>query len=554
MKKINVLIIIVFIGLSFSSCETVNLNDGEINPNAIQESKSDIGLILNGAQVSFRDFFYDISDLGRRNTRMINQFGSYSNDIPTNDATLNQAWTNAYAGVLRSCQLVYKKDTGDYPYYRGMAEVLEAYTMVTLVDFFGDVPYSQALGTGSFPAPDAGADVYNKMLIKLDHAITLFNQTSPNIPNDVFYVGASGTTGNPMYQWIKVANSLKLKIYTNLRLTIDVSGSVNQIIASGDYINSNADDFNFKYSSNISPDSRHPDFTSCYISGTSSFMSNSYLLLMTRDKAATPTTTYPDPRLRYYFYRQSTTSPSGTNLPCQTDPNIKICSVNTGNIKGYYGRDHADQTGIPNIALRNTIYGLYPAGGRYDNDYNKSVTSAGFNAGANGQGILNILDYSYIQFMLAELALTVPGVTGSPSTYLQTGVTNNISKVMNFRPDLMVGLTPVPSAGNVTSYISKVVSLYATASSPQDKLNIIIKEFYISCFGNGVEAYNMYRRTGFPAHSPNFIGMQSPVYPAGTFPRTMFYPNNEVINNQNLPQHTASTQVFWDNNAPNFID
>jgi hypothetical protein len=33
-------------------------------------------------------------------------------------------------------------------YYIGMGEVMQAYTLLTLVDFFGDIPYSEAL-TGS---------------------------------------------------------------------------------------------------------------------------------------------------------------------------------------------------------------------------------------------------------------------------------------------------------------------------------------------------------------------------------------------------------------------
>jgi len=30
-------------------------------------------------------------------------------------------------------------------YYVGMGEVMQAYTLITLVDFFGDIPYSEAL-------------------------------------------------------------------------------------------------------------------------------------------------------------------------------------------------------------------------------------------------------------------------------------------------------------------------------------------------------------------------------------------------------------------------
>jgi hypothetical protein len=46
-----------------------------------------------------------------------------------------------------------------------MGQVMEAYTIVTLVDMFGDIPYSEALDpTNLNPKLDAGADVYAKQL------------------------------------------------------------------------------------------------------------------------------------------------------------------------------------------------------------------------------------------------------------------------------------------------------------------------------------------------------------------------------------------------------
>jgi hypothetical protein len=53
-----------------------------------------------------------------------------------------------------------------------MGQVMEAYTIVTLVDMFGDIPYSEALDpTNLNPKLDAGADVYAKAIELLDKAI-----------------------------------------------------------------------------------------------------------------------------------------------------------------------------------------------------------------------------------------------------------------------------------------------------------------------------------------------------------------------------------------------
>jgi hypothetical protein len=43
----------------------------------------------------------------------------------------------------------------------GMGQVMEAYTIITLVDMFGDIPYSED-PTNLNPKLDAGADVYAK--------------------------------------------------------------------------------------------------------------------------------------------------------------------------------------------------------------------------------------------------------------------------------------------------------------------------------------------------------------------------------------------------------
>ena len=67
--------------------------------------------------------------------------------------------------------------------------------------------------------------------------------------------------------WVKAANTLKMKAYITTRL---VDGSAiskfNAIVASGNYISSNADDFQFRWGTNeaIQPDSRHPRYRSSY--------------------------------------------------------------------------------------------------------------------------------------------------------------------------------------------------------------------------------------------------------------------------------------------------
>jgi Susd and RagB outer membrane lipoprotein len=76
-------------------------------------------------------------------------------------------------------------------------------------------------------------------------------------------------------------------------------------------------------------------------------------------------------------------------------------------------------------------------------------------------------------------------------------------------------------------------------------MNFIAREYWIAAFGNGVEAYNMYRRTGLPS------GMQPTLDPnPGDFPRSWWYPQTYVTLNSNAEQKAdLTTKVFWDKNA-----
>ena len=104
-------------------------------------------------------------------------------------------------------------------------------------------------------------------------------------------------------------------------------------------------------------------------------------------------------------------------------------------------------------------------------------------------------------------------------------------------------------AAEVTNYVDTVLALYDAAGSNEDKLEIVIEEFYIASFGNSVEAYNNYRRTGYPVLGQSVITNTE-------FPRSYYLPSSELNSNDNpaLVQKKLTDQVFWDTNPANFID
>jgi hypothetical protein len=368
------------------------------------------------------------------------------------------------------------------------------------------------------------------MYVQLDEAISKIN-VSETVNEDLFYNG-------DLTKWVKLANTLKIKMYVQTKLANNPSAvsEVNSIIAGGNYISTEADDFVFRFgTSATNPDTRHPFFGNAYVTGAgNTYMSNDFMDKLLNGKSI------EDPRLKYYIYRQTLDDPIGDLLPCANDDSFQYCYIGSG----YWGRDHADDEGIPNDGELRSTYGIYPGGGAFDDGTTNTNTLLATNT-LGGAGIHPMLLSSFTNFLLAEAALPSSaglGTTGSSETYLRTAMENSFSKVANFAG------TPMDPA-NVTSYVDEVIKNYNAAASDADKLNIIITEYHLASWGNSIESYNNYRRTGFPD-----LGIS--VVTNTEFPRSYFLPSSELDNNENpdLTQKTLTDQLFWDTNAPGFIN
>ncbi len=305
------------------------------------------------------------------------------------------------------------------------------------------------------------------------------------------------------------------------------------------------DDFVFKFgTTNADPDSRHPRFTGSYTSGGGDYMSTYFMWHLTEQKG------FDDPRARYYFYRQVNANPTNPEeIECLTQ--IAPPHYLSGGFiyclpgqRGYWGRDHLDPDGIPPDGLKRTVWGLYPAGGRFDNNVNLPVNNPAL--GAKGEGVHPIMLAGYVDFMLAEAVQTM-GVAGNAKTLLLSGIKKQMDYVRAFSVasgDAAAVLAFTPAAEftrNVDSYLAYVSSEFDSAPN---KMFIIGREYWIALFGNGVESYNLYRRTGQPERmQPGLEGN------AGTFPRSFFYPNNYMVTNTKATQKAdQGVKVFWDTN------
>ena len=626
MKKIALIITAAISLAVVSSCDIARLD----NPSKVSPSAADPNLLLNQVQTQLPSFFYTMSDYDMQMTRMTHFYGpNFENGFTP--LSFDGIWTTAYQGILVNAKtLIPLADSKSLFMHEGMAQVIYAYTMMTLVDNFGDVPYSEALDpTNLNPKADGGASIYAACITMLDDAIANFGKTELSKPYDLFYGGNKA-------RWITLANTLKFKAYMQTRL-VDAN-AITKAQAITDLIDLPSENWVYQYSTNIAnPDSRHPYFTGNYLTGAGTFHSNSLMWEMQYGKQTGPggTPGVVDPRIRYYFYRQSSPISQDVNLlGCigrprvthYTNPRWPFCWIkdpadNTSNV-GYWGRDFGDATGVNPDTQARTNWGVYPIGGAFDNQVvigtgtatvasgGTTVTGAGtsftslftkgeqlwdatgrvligtiasvdsdtqltLKAGAaaalageayqrgyqrantssdglSGAGILPMFMSFHTNFLRAELAL----ITGSPATaqtQMLAGVTNSIDYVQSFGSSVASG--PVPGAAEKTAYINAVTARYAAAATASAQMDVIQKEQWIASFGNGVEVYNAYRRTGAPAKGTTFAQQLTLSANPGTYYRSFTYPSVYVTRNSNATQKTSDgVKVFWDNNPDGFIN
>ncbi len=542
MKRKLYSLIVAFSMLIATSCDLDLLE----NPNAVTANTASPTFILNSVQINFAGKFNTLSTFGMRMTRIISQPNvNYANAYFAQ--TLNGTWNTTYSSILNDIKFLEELHAANpIPRHMGIARVLRALTLMNIVDFVNDVPLSEALDPSNFnPKVDPGEQVYRAAFESLQQAKVDFATETPNLPVDFFY-------NNNVEKWQKLINTLELKYHLNLKL-IDQSGStaaINALVA-GNNLLAAGDDFVFRYGTNLTnPDSRHPKYQDQYGSGGGDYQSTWFMYHLTEAKGLT------DPRARYYFYRQTTTNPTDPDeLRCLGEiapghylaQNYPFCLPNmTSSGRGYWGRDHLNNEGIPPDGFRRTMYGLYPAGGRFDNDSGAPINSP--TLGAGGEGIQPIMLASFVDFMLAEAAQTL-GTTGDPKALMLSGVRKHMDYVRTYslstsEADVVTSLYPEAEwTAEVNRYIATLTSEWDAAPAGR-KMKLIGREYWISLFGNGIESYNLYRRTGQPD------GMQ-PALAAdpGLFPRSLLYPNDFVVTNSFAEQKAdLGVRVFWDTN------
>jgi len=558
MRKINNLIKMLVLcgGLFFASCETTEL-DLTQNPNALSPVDADPDFYMNSIQLSYAYLIESFGNTAGAVTRIDYMSGrDYANAYQP--GSFNGRWSSAYQTIMQDIrEMNVIADESGLTHHKGIGQFIEAHILMTLVDFFGDVPYTEAFqGAANLnPVADSGASVYAVALGLLDSAIANFNSDALGEPR------WTSTVTDPFYDgdwtaWTKAANTLKMNAYMNTR---NVDGSsvanFNAIVASGNYIATTADDMQFKWGTlAVQPDSRHPRYRSNYTStGGGAYMSNSLMDYMRGGPnggySIGAGEFYADPRIMFYYHRQTNPTPGIDGdaneevLECglQNAPAHYAGYVFCANPQGWWGRDHGNDNGIPPDGFLRTLAGVYPAGGKLD-DWSYGGQTDG--AGNAGNGVTPILLASWQDFLIAEAEL-VSGDEVAAKNAMFVGIQKSMDKVLNFYPrterfDAIMDIYFGGLAFVQNQFYARISDEWDAAANVMDVLGM---QSFVAQYGNGLGAYNFYRRTGFPTT------LQPNIEPnPGGFIRSFYYPGDHANNNSNISQKSGVTDpVFWDN-------
>ncbi|MBC7892926.1 MAG: SusD/RagB family nutrient-binding outer membrane lipoprotein [Sphingobacteriaceae bacterium] len=507
MKSIKSILLAVILFASTTACD--KYLDINVDPN--NPTVADLPLVLPSGQaaVSFvvgGQFNILGSILAQHWTisRGGNQYRAWDQFNITSgtfDAAGGQ-FVNLNSGALQDLQTVINVGTTQNEWRMvGIAKIMKAYTFHVLTDLYGDIPFSEALNADLTVTAryDKQEDVYKGLQTLLDEAKTDLAKKQGRFPGAADLVYKAGTDAD-MDKWTRLANTLKLKFY--LRLSqVDPSGSkagvqtlytsANEFLRAGE---------SFQFVNATATNTENPFWQANFRLPNNLTVSKTTGDLLTASK---------DPRLPVYALDADLRTPE---IDYVFVPNGTL-STATPTLSSYPGKAFIGQR-----FTNGNINGTAGASG---------VSAADDNAAKARPTIF--MSYEESLFIRAEvLARSWATSTDKPETLYANGITASMARY------------GVP----LGTYLSDPAVDYAKQTN---KIRAIVVQKYLALYGsNGMEAWNEYRRTGFPE-----LPLPTTNVTGGKFMKRLPYVDSELQRNPSVQQTgiapgDVTTPVWWD--------
>lgn len=466
-------------------------------------------------------------------------------------------WNGLYSAVS-NLNVIIKRGTEEGLFvYAGIAKILKAYTMSMMVDVWGDIPYSEYdRFTDGITQPkfDNGEDIYPQLIALLDEAIADINNPAVNrlLPGNDDYIYKGSRTN-----WIKAANTIKLKMYTQVRLVQDVSAQVTALLSSpATLINTQAESFMLPYGPIGATDDRHPAFGDYNATQRGGQLPSPWLYEIMQGRNPDILTGLADPRVPYYIYNQKSKIGGSNGVP-------ENCTDyrDGGFITIIFGSAGPCRDGSNSQTY--SLLGIFPAGGRFNDSAAISVNTIGAQkagTGARPHEFITYADRLYLEAELIHAGLAPGDARAVFSSALDASFRHVDAVVAAVNPGSAGAPQTVPVISTLpatTTYKAGVLAAYDAGSNAK-KLEYIMTEKWINRIENPVDNYTDYRRTGYPVRfDPAPVGPTTSVAPPDgpavavqndrLYPMSLPFSLNEIQLNSNAPpQKVPETyKVFW---------
>jgi hypothetical protein len=503
MKK-YILIVAAFFTVGISGCKK-NYLDLEVNPNtpSVTTPSLTLAAALNATSGIIVNDYSEYGVWGGYWTTSGNYVPNQSvNQYQFTNTSFSGDWNDWYSNLTNYNVLLGVATKSGSTEYQAISKIMLVYGFSHLVDEYNDVPYSQAFQASTilFPVYDKGPAIYTDLFKQLDAAIALLKTTADSpVAGDTMF----GGTGDPVGNWIKFANTLKL------RLAIRVSGVstfapgtiMSTTAANADVPGTETNFLGEKIEGGNNPGysdvagKQNPfygnygeDVTGNEAGGAVYYRANAFGVKFLANAN--------DPRLTY-IYSQVPTSP--------TNPALTV----HGNVFG--------DNSINNLS----------------NAFNSTVGPGLAQSASQNAILLSGTESLFLQAEAVQKGYLAPNGTTAQALY-EGGITASF---------LELGLT----AAQATAYYTQtpaIVNVNWSASTPE---TAIITQKWAALNGYfNFEGWNEYRRTGIPA-LPSSI---DPAAISATLPTRVPYPASEISTNQaNLAKEGTinyfQDKIFW---------
>ena len=370
-----------------------------------------------------------------------------------------------------------------------VARIIKDFIFWTITDRVGDIPYTGTLKGGNGLVPyDTQETVYKALIADLAEAASSFDDGASVITGDVIFGGNTAS-------WIKVANSLHMLMALQLSKTYPGAGDYAAtefkaaMNANGGIIVTNADNFVIDYPGDNSS-TKNPVY-------------NVY-----------------DGRKDYGESKTMTDM-----LSSMSDSRI--------NVYGGITESSTDQTSVS--SSNGFPYGLTRDDATAFSNSNPDWARVLIGDFRQASSPLNIITAAQVNLAIAE-AIDRGWVSGSLSNYYKAGIIASFAQW-----DL-----PVPS----DSYFSQASVSLSGSGGTSANIKQIATQRYIATYPDGLQGWNLWRRTGYPQLTPSANATNT----SGEIPRRYQYGTTEYSSNQANTEAAAAaiggdtqdTHVWWD--------